>query len=106
MASGFASSARPLRNAVLISNEDKTHLLDAISCRIVCLPSRVKVGASRATSVSLGSIYPRTTSLALALRPCTLPSAPSTGFHVNTQRDRKICSGLRDFRRIGLRALV
>lgn len=80
----------------MTSKERRSHFIEAISWSISILALLFSVGLSRGMFSISGSRYPRTTSLAFALRvfPWSFCSWGSViGFHVQIQRQRSICSG-------------
>ena len=84
-----------------MSNDPRDQPMDEISWRRIIFDCLPKVGLSRGTSVSWGSMYPNTTNLALglwdwSLLPVSLASLvwPSKGFQVRIQRHLRICSGV------------
>ena len=84
----------PLRKAVWMSKDFRAKRAEAAYWRINIRESLPKVGASRSNISSWGSSKPSMTSLALGLKGLspTPSDGLSTGFHVNTQRLRRICS--------------
>ena len=106
MARGLSWADWPRKNAVLMSKDDNSQPLLAMVWRTVCLPSRVNVGESRATSQSFGSWKPRTTKRALAFLWGFWLSSSLIFFHVRIHRLFRICSGLRWRLKIGFSALV
>ena len=80
-------SPSPLRKAVEISKFSKDHLLLATFCKINCLPSLLKVGASFGTTDKSGSSKPKITNLAFGR--CSV--APGNGgFQLKIHRHRMI----------------
>ena len=76
-----------------MSNDGSCQPLEAMSRNNSIFEFLPRVGESLGNSSNFGSRYPRITYLALALVAFPWLDGSSIGFHVKTQRHRKICSG-------------